>query len=312
MSRPSSSLVSDEEACLALNGHCEKGVAAAARPSDSNGVSPDHFVRRLAAVNIRLVLGLHAFYELARTLQSSRSGTPTRGTALFRYLGQYLETNMLCAKDQSELLPAEMLMLKKGPERVEFFYPREDHLKIVAECQRLANGEQSELARQFLSEQLEFAARTRKGIVGFLDARPELKKRLSNIAPQALETWLRRESVSIRGHSNLARHIAFRFPEVAEDEVTEYAIGLFDLPMKRYARGLVRADLYLHWRYAQFDALPKDLVDDVYHVLNSSYCDMYATADPKQKYARLLLTSNTKTAIWPRHIRVDNWMESLS
>jgi len=134
---------------------------------------------------------------------------------------------------------------------------------------------------------------------------------LSAITPQDLEDWLRRESVSIRGHSNLARHISLRFPEVPEHEVTEYAVGLFDLPMKRYARGLVRADLYLHWRYCQFGALPKDLVDDVYHVLNASYCDMYATADPKQKYAYLLLTSNTQVSIWPRDNRVDNWIESL-
>jgi hypothetical protein len=31
-----------EEACLALNGHCEKGVAAAARPSDSTGGGITH------------------------------------------------------------------------------------------------------------------------------------------------------------------------------------------------------------------------------------------------------------------------------
>jgi hypothetical protein len=37
VSSPSSSLVWDEEACLALNGHCEKGVAAAAQPSNSTG-----------------------------------------------------------------------------------------------------------------------------------------------------------------------------------------------------------------------------------------------------------------------------------
>jgi hypothetical protein len=276
-----------------------------------DGLNPDLFLPRLVATNKRLVLGLHVFYELARTLQSSRSGAPIRGPALFEYLGRYLDANILCAKDQSELLPAEMLMLKEGPERVEYFYPPEDYLKIVAECRRLANGKQSEIALKFLSDQSEFAERTRKGIISFLDDRPLLKKNLLAIAAQDLEDWLRQESISVRGHSNLARHISLRFPEVPSREVTEYAVGLFNFPMKRFARGLVRADLYLHWRYAQFGALPKDLVDDVYHVLNASYCDMYATADPKQKYARLLLTSNTQVSIWSRDNCVDDWLESL-
>ena len=115
---------------------------------------------------------------------------------------------------------------------------------------------------------------------------------------------------SVPGFPNLARHIALRFPEVSENEVTEYAIALFELPMKRHARGLVRADLYLHWRYAQFGTLSKDLVDDVYHVLNSSYCEIYATADPKQSYAPLLLTSNTKVSTWNRTEPVDKWLEA--
>jgi hypothetical protein len=275
------------------------------------GVQPEQFVPRLAKANKRLVLGLHAFYESARIFQSPRPDAQTRGKALFEFLNRYLDANVLCAKDQSELLPAEMLWLKEGPERVEFFYPRADRDKIVAECRRLASGEQSELARQFLLDQDNFAIQATKGIMAFMDAKPELRKQLSKIAPEELESWLRKESVSIRGHSNLARHIHLRFSEVLENEISEYAVALFSPPMKRFARGLVRADLYLHWRYARFGAIPKDLTHDVYHVLNASYCDVYVTADPKQKYAPLLLTSNTKVAAWERNVAVDGWIESL-
>lgn len=276
-----------------------------------SGVNPEELVPRLAVTNKRLVLGLHAFYELARSLQSSRHERLERATRLFECLGRYLDANVICAKDQSELLPAEMLVLKEGPERVEFFYPQADQLKVVAECRRLANGKLNELARKFLFDQQQFAVRSREGIISFIDERPALKKKLSTITPQGLEDWLRQESVSIRGHSNLARHISLRFPDIPAHEVTEYAIRLFTPPMKRHARGLIRADLYLHWRYAQYGALPKDLVDDVYHVLNASYCDMYATADADQKYARLLLTSNTRVSIWLRDNPVDGWLESL-
>jgi hypothetical protein len=275
------------------------------------GMQPELFVPRLARANKHLVLGLHAFYESARIFQSPRPDAVMQGKSLFEFLSRYLDAKILCAKDQSELLPAEMLMLKEGPESVEFFYPRADYDKIVAECRRLANGVQSELARQFLLDQQEFAIHATKSIIAHMDANPALKKKLHKIGPDHVEDWLRKESVSVRGHSNLARHIQLRFPEIPEKEITEYAVGLFSLPMKRHARGLVRADLYLHWRYARFGAIPKDLTHDVYHVLNASYCDMYATADPKQQYAPLLLTSNTKVSTWLRDVPVDSWMESL-
>jgi hypothetical protein len=198
------------------------------------GVQPEQFVPRLAKINKRLVLGLHAFYELARIFQSPRPDDLARGKALFEFLSRYLDASILCAKDQSELLPAEMLVLKKGAEYVEYFYPVVDREKIIAECRRLAEGEQSNLARQFLVEQQNFAIQATKNIIAHMDANPALKKQLSKIASEHVEDWLRKESISVRGHSNLARHIALRFPEVPENEVSEYAVALFSLPMTRW------------------------------------------------------------------------------
>jgi hypothetical protein len=275
------------------------------------GVQPEEFVPRLKKANKRLVLGLHAFYESVRMFQSLRPDAPTRARALLEFVGRYLDANVLCAKDQSELLPAEMLALKEGAHKVEYFYPQADREKIVAEYQQLSNGFHSNIAKSFVEDQLKFAKRNREGIVAHLEAHPELIEKLSLIPSADVEVWLQQESVSVRGHSNLARHIALRFPEVPEREISEYAVALLRPPMMRFARGLVRADLYLHWRYAQFKALRKDLLDDVYHVLNASYCDVYATADPKQQYAPLLLTTNTKVRIWPRSTPVDEWLERL-
>jgi hypothetical protein len=133
-------------------------------------VQPEQFIPCLARANKRLVLGLHAFYESARIFQSPRSNAFTRGKKLFEFLSRYLDAKILCAKDQSELLPAEMLMLKEGPERVEFFYPRADYEKIVTECRRLASGMQSELARQFLLDQQNFAISATKNIIDHMKA----------------------------------------------------------------------------------------------------------------------------------------------
>jgi hypothetical protein len=276
------------------------------------GVQPEEFVPRLTKANKRLVLGLHAFYESVRIFQSAHPDALTRGRALLEFVGRYLDMNILCAKDQSELLPAEMLALKEGAHRVEYFYPQADREKIVMEYQQLSNGFQSDIAKSFVEDQLKFAKQNREGIVAHLEAHPELIEKLSSIPAEDVEIWLQQESVSARGHSNLSRHIALRFPELPEREISECAVALLRPPMMRFARGLVRADLYLHWRYAQFKALRKDLLDDVYHVLNASYCNSYATADSKQHYAPLLLTSNTKVRIWPRSTPVDEWLERLS
>jgi hypothetical protein len=275
------------------------------------GVQPEQFVPRLARSNKRLVLGIHAFYESARVFRSQRSDALARGKMLFEFLTRCLEANVACAKDQSELLPAEMLILQKGASAVEFFYPREDYDKILAESRLLANGEQSELAKQFLLDQHNFAVKAVQGIIAHLDANPALKLELTQIAPENVEGWLRTESVTVQGHSNLARHIQLRFPMVPDNQIEEYAIALFSLPMKRYARGLVRADLYLHWRYARFGVLNESLAHDVYHVLNASYCDRYVTADRQQQYAPMLLTSNTKVSVWARDKAINDWLKSL-
>jgi len=75
---------------------------------------------------------------------------------------------------------------------------------------------------------------------------------------------------------------------------------------------VIRSDLYYNWRCAHRESVPKDLIDDMYHVLNSVYCDIYTTAEKGQaEYAHLLLTSNTKVAIYADASPVDRWIESL-
>lgn len=80
-------------------------------------------------------------------------------------------------------------------------------------------------------------------------------------------------------------------------------------PTANASRGLVRSDLYTNWRAANRGSNPADLIDDVLHVLQSIYCDIYATAEPKQaEYAGLILTPNTTVAIFDRSIPVDQWL----
>ncbi len=91
------------------------------------------------------------------------------------------------------------------------------------------------------------------------------------------------------------------------------AQALLHIPPCRIAKGIVRADLYFNWRCANRGSNPKDLADDLYHVLNSSYCAVYATAEPGQaEYASLILGQWTQVAIYDDHTPVDRWLLGLT
>jgi hypothetical protein len=90
------------------------------------------------------------------------------------------------------------------------------------------------------------------------------------------------------------------------------ARALLQIPPSRVAKGIVRADLYFNWRCANRGSNPKDLVDDLYHILNSSYCSFYVTAEPKQaEYASLILSQWTRVAIYDDHTPIDGWLLGL-
>ena len=77
-----------------------------------NGVDPRSFVRALAQKNGRPVLGLHTFYEFAKTFQSKKKNGLGRAKDLFSYFKLCVEAGVPVGKDNMELLTAEMWALK--------------------------------------------------------------------------------------------------------------------------------------------------------------------------------------------------------
>ena len=125
--------------------------------------------------------------------------------------------------------------------------------------------------------------------------------------------WLQAETVADDpGAAILAGHVR-RFSEASPLDAVECALGLLDSPDCRVARALVRADLYYNWRCANRGSNPKDLFDDMHHVLNAIYCDVYATKESGHaEYAGLLLTTNTRVAIYDGRTPVGEWIEALA
>jgi hypothetical protein len=55
---------------------------------------------------------------------------------------------------------------------------------------------------------------------------------------------------------------------------------------------------------------PKDLIDDIYHVLNAVHCDVYANGEEKRAdYAGLLRTINTNVALYHGEIPTGQWLD---
>jgi hypothetical protein len=91
-----------------------------------------------------------------------------------------------------------------------------------------------------------------------------------------------------------------------------YAKAVLQSPAAHASRGVVRSDLYSNWRAATRGSNPADLLDDVLHVLQAVYCDIYVTGEAKQaEYGILILTPTTKVAIYDRSVPVDQWLLSL-
>jgi hypothetical protein len=139
--------------------------------------------------------------------------------------------------------------------------------------------------------------------------REALRKKLKSILQSHLPTWLQSETMSPYGVEVLYQHLKHM---LREGPTTEYAKAVLQSPAAHASRGLVRCDLYSNWRSANRGSNPADLIDDVLHVLQAIYCNIYATGDAKQEeYASLILTPTMTIAIYDRSVPVDEWLLSL-
>lgn len=276
-------------------------------------VDPDKLVASLAAKNTQLVLGLHGFYELAKTFRSATEKSLERGTHLLSYLKGYIGTGIPCIKENDELLASEMWALQLRTPTIDVFYREKDYMMLSQGVDTLANGGFDERTAKFIEDQNAFASNIRLSQISRLGGRPDAREYLKSVSPEKLEQWLQTEASGLAGPVSLKDHILRGFPEASEAEAMEWASALLASPASRMARGLVRAGSYYMWRCAYRDSVPKDLFDDIYHVLNSVHCDVYATEEKGQmEYAKLLLTANTRVAIYPGQTPIDQWLQGLA
>lgn len=276
-------------------------------------VDPARLTASLSSMDARLVLGTHCVYEMAKTFRAPGSGATKRAKDLFLYLRNSVGAGIPCAKETMELLAAEMWALKWHVLTINPLLSSSDTTKVMQEVSKLASGNFDEKADSFIKQRIAAAKASRRNQQNYMDRRSDRKEKLRTIRPEHLEKWLEDETKTATGAALLAGHIQRQFPDAPPADVSEWAQALVALPSYRLARGAVRADLYYNWRCAHRNSNPKDLLDDMFHVLNAIYCDVYATKESGQAaYARYLLTSRTKVAIYDGQVGVDSWLGTLA
>jgi hypothetical protein len=272
-------------------------------------VEPATLLSRLEECGYSLALSGQNVYELTRTFGTSAD----RGKDLFRYIKVYVDAGIAGAYDGMDLLRNEVKTLYARSDSVVAFYSAADYGALQAEVAKLAQGIVEDRAQTFLSERGEFAKASRVSQKAHLENRPDMKARLLAIPEDSLNAWLDEQLSGNIGAALLCAHLLRIYESQDAYAAISTALGLLQHPASRMAKAVVRADLYSNWRCANRGSNPRDLIDDMYHVLNAAYCDVYATAEAGQKeYASLLLGQWTRPAIYDDKTPLGDWLLAIA
>jgi hypothetical protein len=276
-------------------------------------VQSDRLLASLGAKGARLVVSDEAIYELAKTFIKGGETGAQEGSALFTYLKGFISGAVPIAKDPMALVAAEMQALQWMIKDVFPFVNGSDYEIVRSLVDHLSVGEISEDDRARTTRRLGMRDEDRRGIKRFQVEFPDSKADLRSVSPEAFPAWLAKEAATLHGTEYLARQIHGYYSEQPAEHAWEYARALQTTMPNRVSKGMIRRNIYLNWRCARRNSIPKDLFPDSAHIVNANYCDVYATKESGQiDYAPLLLTPLTRVHIYDSSIPVDDWLLALN
>jgi hypothetical protein len=279
------------------------------------GVNPPDLMRSLQAKGSCLVFSSHNLYEIAKSFHGTRAQTKSRGVKLVEFLLNFFDGAVEHPVDHAELLRTEVNTNKllRGAFKDEVF--------VKASGTDFFKSESKGLLGEPLRTDIDAFISNRKGKVEDLRnnqknhfaKHPELADRLRSISRENLSAFLTTESRSSQGLKILEFHLRNVIPGLPPLVGRELANILVHSGVAPFTHSLVRATLYTNWRAANYGALAGDVPDDMYHMLGATYCDLYATGEAKQIYAKDLLASKTRFASypWDQSISTDDWLVGL-
>jgi hypothetical protein len=247
------------------------------------GVDADWLLNALQERASCIVISTQLVCELAGTFKSTRFEDPfRRGRQLFSYLQRFTTARIPCLKMNNQLLQDEALLACGLSNGFNALLSTADYDQMVAQIEKLSNGVFEPIAEEFLKSRKALARDSRTEVREFVSSRPELRSRCSEVS---FGEFIR--SVHpIDRFKVLRGHLSKEFPDTELDILNQVTTVLLRYPGFRVAHAMLRADMYTTWRTACAGSLARDVQDDCYHLVNSSYCDVYATKDkPQSQYA---------------------------
>jgi len=269
-------------------------------------VNGQNLLGSLAAHDKRFVLGENVLSEMAKTFQVSNPRSVDRAAKLFSCVKSFLDSGVLVLKPTWALLIEEALhVMKQGPE-VMAFAPATDHLCQIVD--KFSKGDFDSPALQLVRERRGEAQQTRAVAIAHLKARPKLTSILRQVSSANLPGWIARQAMSARGRAVLGGHLQVQFPSNEPKELSYTAKKLLASRRYRVSHALVRSDLYVNWRCANHGSLRSDVPDDIFHVVNASYCDLFITTDRDQAGYVVHALNRSKVLLYGKTEPLSKWL----
>jgi hypothetical protein len=272
-------------------------------------VEPNGLLRNLQQRNACPVISTQLVSELAGTFRSKRLKDPlARGSSLFSYLLRFLGAGVPCLKMNSQLLQDEAMAITGEIPGFNALLCPDDYTRMVAEVEKLSRGIIETPVLTFLANRANLAKASRSDAIDFTNQRPELK---GACGTATFEEYF--QSAHPADPLRVLRgHLADEFPATSPEVLTEVAIAMIRNPSCRVAHTMVRADMYVTWKAGRAGALGRDVMDDCYHLVNASYCDVYATKDkPQAQYAQAVV-GPTQVRFYDGDVPVSEWLLSIA
>jgi hypothetical protein len=186
--------------------------------------------------------------------------------------------------------------------------PTGDYDRMVAEVEKLSNGVFEPVVEQFLTSRRALMQATRRGASDFVKSRPELKIRCASVS---FEDFMRLTHPLDR-FKMLREHLSHEFTNADTDTLNKVTAALLRNPGFRVAHTMVRADMYVTWRAARAGVLARDIQDDCYHLVNSCYCEVYATKDAWQAQYAPNIVGPATVRLYDGYAPLSDWLVSIA
>jgi hypothetical protein len=254
-----------------------------------------------------LAISPHVMYELAKSFRAKRIASQRKAVPLFSYLERFLEFPIACVKQVPDLLREEIKVAHGGVSRIDPLYREAERDRMTSEIRHLAAGH--------VDPRFDVLFGYRSGQVAI--SRASTPERAAK-----WELWKKNNSdLNLEGFFEMSQRVfaadmmRTHISDVvvlSPKDVRRLARKMLSAPRFRFSRALVNANIYLDWLTFQGRAIPRDVLDDCYHIENAAHCDAYATDEPGQEVAANAILRVTEVRIHDKKEPLLEWLATAA